>query len=63
MIFNSKKEKFIFYSLPVLLFCLIPSFLVTGPFLSDLSISTISVLFLIYCLKKKDFSFFKNKYF
>lgn len=63
MIFNSVKEKYIFYILPFSLFCLIPFFLVTGPFLSDLSISIISVLFLIYCLKKKDFSFFKNRYF
>ncbi len=63
MIFNSTIEKFFFYNLPVLLFSLIPFFLITGPFLSDLSISLISILFLIYCLKKKNFSFFKNKYF
>ena len=63
MIFNSTIEKFFFYSLPALLFSLIPLFLITGPFLSDLSISLISILFLIYCLKKKNFSFFKNKYF
>ena len=63
MIFNSTIEKFFFYSLPALLFSLIPFFLITGPFLSDLSISLISILFLIYCLKKKNFSFFKNKYF
>ena len=63
MIFNSVKEKFIFYSLPIILFSLIPFFLITGPFLSDLSISLISFLFLIYCLKKKNFSYFSNKYF
>ena len=55
MIFNSIKEKFIFYNFPALLFCFIPFFLITGPFLSDLSISLISLLFLIYCLKKNNF--------
>ena len=63
MKFNSINEKFIYYNLPVFLFSLIPFFLITGPFLSDLSVSLISVLFLIYCFKKKNFSYFKNKYF
>ena len=63
MIFNSTKEKFIFYSFPAFLFCLIPFFLITGPFLSDLSVSLISLLFLVYCSKQKNFSYFKNKYF
>ncbi len=63
MIFNSINEKLFFYNIPVILFSLIPFFLITGPFLSDLSISLINLLFLIYCLKKKDFSYFKNKYF
>lgn len=63
MIFNSIKEKFIFYNFPVFLFSLLPLFLITGPFLSDMSLSLISLLFLIYCLKKNNFSFFKKKYF
>jgi O-antigen ligase len=63
MLFNSNKEKFIFYNIPAFLFCLLPFFLITGPFLSDLSVSLISLLFLIYCSKKKKFSYFKNKYF
>jgi len=63
MTFNSIKEKFIFYNFSVVLFSLIPFFLITGPFLSDLSVSLISILFLIYCLKKKNFSYFQNKYF
>lgn len=62
MVFNSKKEKLIFYNLPTLFFSLIPFFLITGPFLSDLSISLISLLFLFYCFKEKNFSYFKNKY-
>ncbi len=63
MIFNSAKEKYIFYNFPVILFSLIPFFLITGPFLSDLSVSLICLLFLTYCLKEKNFSYFKNKYF
>jgi len=63
MIFNSTKEKFIFYNIPITLFSLLPFFLITGPFLSDLSISLIAISFLIYCFNKKDFSYFKKKYF
>ena len=63
MIFNSSIEKIIFYNFPVILFSLIPIFLITGPFFTDLSVSLISVLFIIYCFKVKNFSYFKNKYF
>ena len=63
MIFNSTQENFIFFRIPVSLFTLIPFFLITGPFLSDLSVSLISVLFLIYCLKRNNFSYFNHKYF
>jgi O-antigen ligase len=63
MIFNSVYEKIIFYIIPATLFSLIPFFLITGPFLSDLSISLISLIFLYYCSKKKNFSYFNNKFF
>ena len=63
MIFNSTQENFIFFRIPVTLFSLIPFFLITGPFLSDLSVSLISLLFLIYCVKRKNFSYFNNNYF
>ena len=63
MVFKSQKEKFIFYNVPVALFSLLPFFLITGPFLSDFSISLISLLFLIFSLKKKNFFYFKNKFF
>ena len=63
MTFNSLSEKNIFYNFPVILFSLLPFFLISGPFLSDLSISLIGLLFLLYCLKKKNFTYFKNKYF
>ena len=38
-------------------------FLISGPFLSDLSISLIALIFLTYCYKRKNFDFFKKKYF
>ena len=63
MIFSSAQENFIFFRIPVTLFSLIPFFLITGPFLSDLSVSIISILFLIYCLKRNNFSYFNHKYF
>jgi len=63
MKFESLKEKVVFYNISIVLFSLIPLFLITGPFLSDLAISLISILFLIYCIRKKNFSYFKNKYF
>ncbi len=63
MKFNTVRDKFIFYDFPAILFSLIPFFLITGPFLSDLSISLISLLFIFYCIKEKNFSFFNNVYF
>lgn len=63
MNFNSNKEKLIFYNIPTILFSFIPFFLITGPLLSDMSVSFISLLFLIYCVKKKNFLYFQNKYF
>ena len=63
MIFESTANKIIFYKFPIILFLLIPFFLITGPFMSDLSISLISLLFLILCFKRKNFSYFKNKFF
>ena len=63
MNFKSQINKFFFYNFPLVLFCLIPFFLITGPFLSDLSVSVISLIFLISCIKEKNFSYFKKKYF
>ena len=63
MIINSNKEKFIYFFFPTILFSLIPLFLITGPFLSDFAISIIGVLFLAYCYKVKNFSYFNHWYF
>jgi len=38
----------------------LPGFLITGPFLPDLSISIIALFFLIYCILKKNFEYFNN---
>ena len=63
MTFSSVTEKYIFYYLPIGLFSLIPFLLITGPFLSDLSVSLISLLFVIYCIKERNFSYFNSKFF
>ena len=63
MKFTSTNEQFFFYHLPSSLFALIPFFLITGPFLSDLSVSLISLIFISYCIKERNFTYFKNKYF
>jgi len=49
--------------LSIFLLCAIPFLLVTGPFLPDLFLSIISVLYIVKCIIQKDFSYFKNKYF
>ena len=63
MKFKSNNEKILYYKIPVILFSLLPFFLITGPFLADLSISIINLLFLSYCLKERTFTYFKKKYF
>lgn len=56
-------DKLIFFKVPTYLFVFLPFFLITGPFLSDLALTFISLIFLIYCISKKDFSYLKNRYF
>ncbi len=51
-----------FYKIPFFLTIFIPIFLITGPFLSDLSLSICSVIFLINIFKYKNFEYVKNKY-
>ena len=46
-----------------ILFVPLPLLLISGPFLPDLLVSIISLLFLIYCFKQKKFHIFKNIYF
>lgn len=48
---------------PSFLIALLPLFLITGPFLSDLSVFTVSIFFLINVVKNKDFGQFDNNFF
>ena len=46
-----------------IIICLIPFFVLTGPFLPDLSVVIIDLLFLYICFKDKKWDLFKNKFF
>ena len=46
----------------VLLICL-PLLLITGPLLSDLAVSLISLIYIFHIIIKKDFKIFKNRWF
>lgn len=58
-----KKKSFNTLEIQSYLFVLLPIFLITGPFLSDLTISIISFLFLIEILKKKKIEFLNHIFF
>ena len=49
-------------NLSSLLLCLIPLTLQTGPFLPDLFLSIIALIFLYISLKEKDYKYYKNKF-
>ena len=51
------------YIIPSILFYLIPLGLVTGPFLPDLFLSTIAILFLVDIIKNKNFFFIHTNFF
>ena len=55
-----KKNFFIFNFIPSWLIILLPFFLVTGPFLSDLAVSLVAILFFINSLKNKIRKYFEN---
>ena len=61
--YKFQKNKNILLTVSGNLFLLIPVFLITGPFLSDLSLSLISILFLIYIYRDRNFDVFKNQFF
>jgi O-antigen ligase len=54
-------NSFLFFNL--FLVILIPPFLISGPFLSDFVCTYIGLFYLIYFIKHKDFSYYKNYYF
>ncbi len=47
----------------LLLVCLIPPSLITGPFLPDLFLTLVSIFFLLICFIRKDLKYFNNLYF
>ena len=56
------KEK-ILITFPSFLISLIPLFLISGPFLSDLSVVLVCIFFLINIFLNKEYNFFNNKFF
>ena len=54
-------KNFILFSLPKHLIYLIPIFLVTGPFLSDLAVTLVSIIFIVL-FQEKNFKIFNNKF-
>lgn len=59
----SNGEKILFINIPSYLIIFLPLFLITGPFLSDLSTSVVSLSFIAYCVKYKYYEYFISKYF
>lgn len=55
--------KFRFVSISSLIIYLFPAVLISGPFISDLIVSTLSIAFIIYSIIKKLFDYFKNIFF
>ena len=56
-------EYFIMIRIPSFLIVMLPIFMVSGSFLTDLAVSTCAILFLINTLKNKLFNYYKNKLF
>lgn len=63
MILQNSYQLNIFQKFPSILFILLPLNLISGPFLSDLSITLICLIYLSYCIKNKYFKYFQNRYF
>ena len=60
---KSNHQKFFFDKVPFYLTFLLPVFLVSGPFLSDLAISICAIIFLINSYKNKLIFYYKNIFF
>ena len=54
------KKNLILISFPKLLIILLPGFLITGPFLPDLSVSITALFFSIYCILERNYKYFNN---
>ena len=53
-------KKIYFENIANYLIILLPAFLITGPFLSDLSVVLIDIIFIYYLIKEKNFEFINN---
>ncbi len=60
---NIKLKKKLLIGLPSILITLIPIFLITGPLLSDLSVSLVTIIFLYIVIKEKRYEYFNNSFF
>ena len=58
-----EKKKFFFNILPSWIIILIPIFLISGPFLSDLGVSLVALIFLVNTIKNKLYNYYKNYFF
>jgi O-antigen ligase len=56
-------KNLILINFPTLFLILLPGFLISGPFLSDLSVSIIALFFLIYCITENNYKYFNNYFF
>ena len=60
---NTNLKKKLLIGLPSILITLIPIFLITGPLLSDLSVSLVTIIFLYIVIKEKKYEYFNNSFF
>ncbi len=58
-----KNQSFFFNIFPSWIIILMPALLISGPFLSDLGISLVAILFLVNSIKNKLGKYFNNYYF
>ena len=56
-------HKFFFEKLPSYIIILLPALLISGPFLSDLGVSIVSIIFLINSIKNNLYKYYNNIYF
>ena len=60
MIFNSSTDEFFFKKIPSFLIILLPITLISGPFLSDLSVVLVTILFITFIIKYNKYYLLNN---
>ena len=58
-----QNQRLIFDTIPTWIIIFIPFLLITGPFLSDLGISLVAIIFLINSIKNNLTKYYNNYYF